>query len=71
MKLKLAIALSATGLFLSIAGAQAVTVTGSDRMSAIRSDVVKTASCVGGRRCTGYRTNSHGVRVCRAWVACN
>jgi hypothetical protein len=71
MKLRLTLVLSAAGFFLSIAGAQAVTVSASDRLSVVRSDVVKIASCVGGRRCKGYYTNSRGVRVCRAWVACN
>jgi hypothetical protein len=71
MKLNLAIALSTAGLFLSIAGAQAGTFASSGRMSNVHSNVVKIASCVGGRRCKGYYTNDRGVRVCRAWVACN
>lgn len=70
MKLKLVIALSAATLFLSIAGTYAVTVPGSDKITSVRSEAVK-AGCVGGRRCRGYYTNGHGVRVCRGWVACH
>jgi len=69
MKMKLMIALSAIGLSLSIAGAQAVTLSGSDKMSAVRSEAVK-IGCVGGRRCSGGYHYRHGVRVCRAWIAC-
>jgi len=69
MKMKLMIALSAAGLSISIAGAQAVTLSGSDKMSEVRSEVVK-IGCVGGRRCSGGYYYRHGVRVCRAWIAC-
>ena len=69
MKLKLAIALSAAGLFLSIAGAQALTVSNSDKMPALRCDAVK-VGCAGGRRCRGWFVNGQGRRVCRGWIAC-
>jgi hypothetical protein len=71
MKIKLAVALSAISLSLSIAGAQALTVSGSDKVSATRTEVVNVGTyCQGGRRCSGYYYR-HGVRVCRGWVRCN
>ncbi len=69
MKLKLAIVFSAAGLLLSITEAQAIPVSGSDRGIAIQSEAV-TIGCVGGRRCSGGYHYRHGVRVCRAWIAC-
>ena len=71
MKLTLTIALSTAGLFLAIAGADAVTVTGSDRMSNVRSQALIPARCVGGRVCRGGYYYRGGIRHCRAWVACN
>ncbi len=70
MKTTLAIALSALGLSLSIAGAQAFTVSGSDKVSATRSEVINVVYCQGGRRCSGYYYRG-GVRVCRGWIRCN
>jgi hypothetical protein len=68
MKLKLTMALSAACLFFSIAGAEAVTLSGSNETPAIQSEAVK-VGCVGGRRCSAYHLVS-GRRVCRTWVAC-
>ena len=69
MKLKFAIAFSAGVLLFSTAGAQAVTISGNGKTCTLHSGVVK-IGCVGGKRCTGYYTDSHGARVCRGWVAC-
>jgi len=69
MKLKFATALSGVTLLLSTAVAQAVTISGNDKMCTLHSGAVK-IGCVGGKRCTGYYTDSHGARVCRGWVAC-
>jgi hypothetical protein len=71
MKLRFTLVLASAGFLLSITGAQAVTASATGRTDAMRSAVVKIASCVGGRRCKGYYTNRRGVRVCRTWVACN
>lgn len=68
MKLKLAMALSAACLFFSIAGAEAVTLSGGNETPAVQSEAVK-AGCVGGRRCSAYHIVS-GKRVCHTWVAC-
>jgi hypothetical protein len=68
--MKLKFAMAAAGLFLSIAGAQAVTLGGSDWLPAMRSEALNVAQCIGGRRCTGYYVNGRGVRVCRGYVAC-
>jgi hypothetical protein len=71
MKTTLMTLLGVAGLLLSMSAAQALTVVAIDRSFAMHSDVSKIASCVGGRRCRGYYTNARGVRVCRAWIACN
>ena len=68
MKLKLAMALSAACLFLSVAGTEAVTLSVGNEMPAVQSEAVK-VGCVGGRRCSAYHIVS-GRRVCRTWVAC-
>ncbi len=68
MNLKLTMALSAACLFFSIAGAEAVTLSGSNETTAVQSDAVK-VGCVGGRSCSAYHVVS-GRRVCRTWVAC-
>ena len=69
MNLKLMMALSAACLFFSIAGAEAVTLLGSNEMPAVQSEAVK-VGCVGGRRCSAYHLVG-GRRVCRTWVACH
>jgi len=68
MNLKLTMALSAACLFFSIAGAEAVTLSGSNETPSVQSEAVK-VGCVGGRRCSAYHIVS-GRRVCRTWVAC-
>ena len=67
MKLKLTLVLSAAAFLFSIAGTEAVTLSGS-KMSAVQSEAVN-VGFVGGKRCTGYYYKN-GVRVCRAYVAC-
>jgi len=68
MTLKLTIALWAACLFFSIAGAEAVSLSGGNETPAVQSEAVK-VGCVGGRRCSAYHVVS-GRRVCRTWVAC-
>ena len=68
MKLLLTTTLSAACLFFSIAGAEAVTLSGGNETLAVQSEAVK-VGCVGGRRCSTYHVVS-GRRVCRTWVAC-
>ena len=68
MKLKLAMVLSAACLFFSIAGAEAVTLSGGNETPAVQSEAVK-VGCAGGRRCSAYHMVG-GRRVCRTWVAC-
>ena len=69
MNLKLAIAFSAAAFFFSIAGAEAVTLSGGNEMPAVQSETVK-VQCVSGRRCSGGFYWRRGVRVCRRWVVC-
>ena len=68
MELNLTMVLSAAYLFFSIAGAEAVTLSGGNEASAVQSETIK-VGCVGGRRCSAYHIVS-GRRVCRTWVAC-
>ena len=68
MKLLLTMALSAACLCFSIAGAEAVTLSGGNEMPAVQSEAV-TVGCVGTRRCSAYHI-VNGRRVCRTWVAC-
>ena len=69
MKLKLAIAFATAGFFFSIAGAEAITLSGSDGMPAIQSEAVK-VQCAGGRRCVGGWGWRRHRRFCRRWVVC-
>ena len=68
MKLLLKLALTAACLCFSIAGAEAVTLSGGNETPAVQSEAVK-AGCAGGRRCSAYHLVG-GRRVCRTWVAC-
>jgi hypothetical protein len=69
MKLKLAIAFSAAAFFFSLAGAEAVTLSGGNGIGAIKSEAVK-VQCVSGRRCVGGWGWNGPRRFCRRWVAC-
>jgi hypothetical protein len=69
MNLKLAFAFAAAAFFFSIAGAEAVTFSGSNGLHAIQSEAVK-VQCVSGRRCVGGWGWRGGRRFCRRWVVC-
>jgi hypothetical protein len=69
MKLKLAIAFATAAFFFSIAGAEAVTLSGSYGMQPFKSEAVK-VQCVSGRRCVGGWGWRGGRRFCRRWVVC-
>ena len=65
MKLKLAIAFFAVATFFSIAGADAVTLSPSNEIQAMKSEAVK-VRCIAARRCWWHR----GRRVCRRTTVC-
>jgi hypothetical protein len=69
MNLKLSFVLAAAAFCFSIAGSEAVTLSGGDGMQAIQSEAVK-VQCVSGRRCVGGWGWRGGRRFCRRWVVC-
>ena len=66
MQMKIAI-VSATAFLFSITGAEAITLSGSDEIPAVRSEAVK-VQCVSGRRCVGGWGWRGPRRFCRRWV---
>ena len=68
MNLKLAMVFAAAAFSFSIAGAEAVTLSGS-KVPAIQSEAVK-VQCVSGRRCAGGWGWRGGRRFCRRWIVC-
>ena len=69
MNVKLAMVFAAAAFFFSIAGAEAVTLSGSNGTQAIQSEAVK-VQCVSGRRCAGGWGMRGGRRFCRRWIVC-
>jgi hypothetical protein len=68
MNLKLAMVFAAAAFSFSIAGAEAVTLSGS-KVPAIQNEAVK-VQCVSGRRCAGGWGWRGGRRFCRRWIVC-
>ncbi len=65
--MKFAITLSVAAFFFSIAGLEAVPLSGNET-PAFKSQAVK-VQCTGGKQCASWGMNG-GVRVCKRWVAC-
>ncbi len=69
MQLKIAIVLSAAAFLFSIAGAEAVPLSGSNGIPAIQSEAVN-VQCAHGRRCVGGWGWNGPRRFCRRWTVC-
>jgi len=69
MNLKASFIFAAAAFCFSIAGSEAVTLSGGDGIKVIQSEAVK-VQCVSGRRCVGGWGWRGGRRFCRRWVVC-